>query len=210
MRMSIETQAADILAFWFGELDGNGWDSDARQPLWFGARPEDDETMRARYGGLIAAAIAGRLDSWEAHSDAANMALILLADQMTRAVHRGSAQAFGGDAVALRVCKNGVADGRHLRLPAAWRRFYYLPLEHSESLADQKQCVQLFQQLQQDFPQYSESLAASAKYAEIHRDLIEKFGRFPHRNAALGRSNTAAEERHLADSKQNFGQKRAT
>ena len=200
-------QAEEILTFWFGALDPNGWTADDSNPLWFAGRREDDEEIRRRFGARIDDACNGKLADWEAHSDAGNMALLLLTDQMTRAVYRGSKQAFAGDALALAVCKNGIASGRHKRLPLAWRRFYYLPLEHSENLLDQQQCVALYRQLQQDHPQYEKALTLTLDYAVKHYDIIKRFGRFPHRNAVLGRTNTEEEERYLTESNEHFGQK---
>ena len=207
-------QAREILDFWFGALTPQGWTVSDNLPLWFGGRAADDDAMRQRFGALIEDAAGGRLAEWENHSDDALMALILLTDQMTRAAYRGSAQAFCGDAVALTVCKNGIADGRHKRLPPAWRRFYYLPLEHSEGLADQADCVQQFRQLLEEYPQYAEldtpgaSLTAAVEYAQLHYDIIERFGRFPHRNALLGRTATQEEEDYLANGGEHFGQRK--
>lgn len=212
--MTMQQQAEEILSFWFGALDADGFTAEDRRPLWFGSRRQDDEELRARFGARIADAALGKLAAWQTASDETNMALLLLTDQMTRAVYRGSAAAFCGDAVALAVCKNGVADGRHQRLPPAWRPFYYLPLEHSERLDDQALCVSLFESLLREFsalPARAKELKEAARYAQIHYDIIKQFGRFPHRNALLSRANTAAEAEYLADSSaQHFGQKPQT
>ena len=198
-------QANDILQFWFGALDANGFCCEDKNKLWFGAAAEDDRTLQQRFGSLVAAAINGELAHWQEH-DNTQMALLLLCDQMTRAIYRSTPQAFAGDAIALASCKSGIADGRHRKLPAAWRRFYYLPLEHSENLDDQQHCVALYQQLVDDYPQHKTSLAENVRYAEQHRVIIAQFGRFPHRNRILQRDSTAAEIAYLTDGGQNFGQ----
>lgn len=207
--VTIQQQAAEILTFWFGELDTDGFSVTDKNKLWFGSSTEDDKDIERRFAPLIAAAIAGELGEWEQAGDGENMALILLTDQMTRAVYRGSRKAFAGDARARRVCKNGITDGLHLRLPPIWRIFYYLPLEHSESPADQLLCVEQFNLLLQAFPAHQARLAAAADYARLHHDIIKQFGRFPHRNTILDRDSTEAELDYLNKTGQHFGQKPA-
>jgi len=143
----------------------------------------------------MATALDGHLDGW-ADGDPGLLALVLLLDQFTRNIHRGSAQAFAGDPAALALARHAVAAGRHQRLPLIHRVFLYLPLEHSEKLADQDRCVALFRALGEDsaHPLVTEF----TRYAKAHRDVIARFGRFPHRNAALGRPSTPAEQDWLA------------
>ena len=207
--MTTVNQAAEILTFWFGDLDTDGFAAEDKHRLWFGSRAEDDQALAQRFGNLIEDAINGALTEWEQGDDAANMALILLTDQMPRAVYRGSPRAFAGDPIARRVCKNGIADGRHLRLPPSWRTFYYLPLEHSESLEDQILCVEQFDLLAQALPAQHDRLTSAIDYARLHYNIIKQFGRFPHRNAVLQRDSTAAELDYLNKTDQRFGQQAA-
>lgn len=192
MRMTDTIEA--IHDFWFGELDDNGLCASDRQALWFGANAETDAVCRARFGASLAQALDGQLQGW-AGTDRGLVALVVLLDQFSRNIHRGSAQAFAGDARALSLSQEAISTGRHLRLPAIHRVFLYLPLEHCEDLAVQEQCVALFEELARlmGHPQF----AGFARYALAHRDVIARFGRFPHRNAALGRASSADELAHL-------------
>lgn len=185
-----------IHEFWFGELDARGLCRDDRQPLWFGASEDTDAICRDHFGAALAQARAGALDEW-AQTDRGLVALVVLLDQFSRNIHRGTALAFGGDALALGLAADAIATGRHLRLPAIHRVFLYLPLEHSEDLAVQEQCVSLFAELagRMNHPQFD----SFARYAIAHRDAIARFGRFPHRNAVLGRQSSDAELAYLAE-----------
>jgi len=185
---------ADIHDFWFGELDERGLCIEDRQALWFGASEETDALCRARFGALLAQALAGQLHAW-GQSGRGLIALVVLLDQFSRNIHRGTAQAFAGDAMALALAREAIDAGRHLHLPAIHRVFLYLPLEHCEDLGVQDQCVALFEELarQIDNPQFS----GFRQYAHAHRDVIARFGRFPHRNAILGRTSSEAELAYL-------------
>ncbi len=197
--------AARILDFWFGPLQ-DGWPAEDRSRLWFKADPADDAHMREAFGPLIADAVAGKLAAWLEDPDS-TMALILLTDQMTRATGRGTAQAYAGDPVALAASKSCVDSGAHMKMPGAWRMFCYLPLQHSEVLADQDRCVELFEQLAAGYAKKAGMLGGPDSYAASHRNLIKRFGRFPHRNALLGRESTEAEAEYLANSNESYGQK---
>ncbi len=176
--------------FWFGELDENGLCTTDRNALWFGANKETDANCRDRFGAALALALAGKLDAWSA-TDRGLVALVVLLDQFSRNIHRGTAQAFDGDPLALALAQDSIASGRHLRLPLIHRVFLYLPLEHSEALTLQDTCVTLFEELAKasDHAQF----ASFTRYAAAHRDVIAQFGRFPHRNAVLGRQSTPGE-----------------
>ena len=184
----------EIHDFWFGELDENGLCKTDRNALWFGADEATDTRCRALFGASLTLALAGKLDTW-VDTDRGLVALVVLLDQFSRNIHRGTAQAFGGDQKALALSRDATASGLHLRLPLIHRVFLYLPLEHSEELALQNQCVALFEELAliSDHPQF----ASFTRYAVAHRDVIAKFGRFPHRNAALGRGSSPAEIAYL-------------
>jgi len=180
--------ADDVLEFWFqGDRDR------FRAERWFGKVPEFDALCRERFAFTVQAALDGALDPWAATPDG-TLALVIVLDQLPRNIHRGSYLAFAGDAHARRVARGAVAGGVDAHLTPVERVFLYLPFEHSEDLADQDLSVRLFAALPAE-PQFSKASAA----AERHRAVIRRFGRFPHRNAALGRISTPAEEAHLAE-----------
>jgi uncharacterized protein (DUF924 family) len=185
----------DILAFWFGPLDATGMARPEQHKLWFSASDAVDADLRQRFGALVERALAGELQAW-ADDDAGLVALVLLLDQFTRNIFRGTPRAFGGDPQALALARETVAAGRHRQLPAIHRVFLYLPLEHCEDLATQDQCLRLFAELERDTN--DESIAGFQRYAVAHREVIAQFGRFPHRNAILGRESTPQELEHLA------------
>lgn len=176
-------QPADVLEFWFGPPPG----APAARAEWFRKDDAFDALIRTRFGPLIESALAGELDNWAALS-AGSLARILVLDQFTRNVHRDTPRAFAGDPLALAGARALVANGWHLGLPVLQRWFCYLPFEHSEALADQNESLRLFGLLRED------PLTASAyDYAVRHREVIVRFGRFPHRNEILGRASSAEE-----------------
>lgn len=188
------TAVNDIHEFWFGPLDKTGMPGPEQQKMWFNASDETDASLRQRFAPLVTAALVEELDDW-ASDDAGLIALVLLLDQFTRNIHRGAPLAFAGDPQALALSREAIAAGRDQRLPAIHRVFLYLPLEHSEDIAVQEECVSLFARLERDTG--SQQVADFSRYAVAHRAVIARFGRFPHRNAILGRESTAAELVHL-------------
>lgn len=171
----------EVLTFWLEEVGPAGW---------YRVDPAVDHACETRFGGLIDQAIAGGLEDWESDRESA-LALLLLLDQFPRNIHRDSPRAFAGDPRARVVADRAVAAGFDLATPEPERSFFYLPFEHSEALADQDRAVALFEER---MPGAAESI----RHAHLHRDLIVKFGRFPHRNAVLGRENTPEEQAHLS------------
>lgn len=185
-----------VLDFWFGELDEAGMPREDRHPLWFRKSSATDELIRERFGTLVQQALAGELDAW-AELDRGLIALVILLDQFPRNLFRGSERAFSGDTRALQLAQDTIASGRHQRLPAIHQVFLLLPLEHSESLDAQEECVELLREL--EAVTGLEAMAGFRRYAEAHRDVIARFGRFPHRNEVLGRATTEAERAHLRE-----------
>ncbi|MBK8265476.1 MAG: DUF924 domain-containing protein [Nannocystis sp.] len=165
---------AEVLDFWFAP---------ATQPHWFAASPAFDAECVARLGGLHERAIAGDLDAWSADASG-SLALVLLLDQYPRNAFRGQARAFASDPLALALTRSAVDRGLDHHLDQVGRVFLYLPLEHSESLADQQRCVDLMRALENKL---------WLDYAVRHLEIIARFGRFPHRNAVLGRASTPEE-----------------
>ena len=183
----------DILDFWFLPLSDAG--HGRKRELWWKSTPEFDAAIADRFGALIDAAMAGRLDSWRKSPDGA-LALIVLCDQFPRNVHRGTRRAFSGDARAREVARHALAHGYPAAYPNDMRLFFYMPLQHSEDLGDQDLCCSLFATL---------GNPDNDRYAREHRDIVARFGRFPHRNEAMGRACTAEELEYLKTANR-FGQ----
>ncbi|WP_421683406.1 DUF924 domain-containing protein [Stutzerimonas urumqiensis] len=189
----------DLLRWWFGQGGTAGQVSAEKQRLWFGYRAEQDAEARERFGDLVEQALAGELDGW-AEQPEGWLALVLLHDQLPRMIFRNTARAFSGDARAQQLVRDGLAQGGDMLLAPIQRVFIYLVLEHAEQLAAQDQSVQCFTQLR-DIADRDERVIFDGflDYAVRHRDVIARYGRFPHRNEALGRESTDAEVRFLRE-----------
>jgi uncharacterized protein (DUF924 family) len=185
----MHTDALHTLEFWFGPPDSP--DHRAPRPIWFQKSEAFDTEVRTRFGGLIDAALAGEHDGWLTRpvQPLPALALVIVLDQFNRNAFRGTARAFAGEPGALRAARALVASGADRALTGVQRQFAYLPFEHAEDLAHQRTSVQLFRQLGRDEP----ALADLERWAQRHLDIIARFGRFPHRNAALGRTSTDEE-----------------
>jgi uncharacterized protein (DUF924 family) len=189
-----QTQVEAIHDFWFGPLDSNGFPSAEKHQLWFRVSPETDATIRVRFESLVLDAMAGKLDHW-AEGDAGLIALVLLLDQFTRNIYRGSAAAFSGDSKALGLARKTIHARRDRSLPVIHRVFLYMPLEHAEDIEAQEQCVGLFSDLTADSD--AQMLQQFRRFAVAHRDVIRQYGRFPHRNDVLGRDCSEEELAYL-------------
>jgi uncharacterized protein (DUF924 family) len=188
-----------LLDWWFGDTDAAASTVAAsRQGLWFGYRAEQDDEARRLFGELCSEARAGGLQEW-AEQPQGWLALVLLLDQLPRMIHRGTPQAFSADVRAQTLVRQGLALGLDSRLPVICRIFPYLVLEHAEDLALQDEAVERFAALREQVPVDQRApFDGYLDYAERHRQVIRRFGRFPHRNASLGRSSTAEEQAFLA------------
>jgi uncharacterized protein (DUF924 family) len=173
----------EILEFWFG--DGTNPEHERR---WFAQDAGFDQACRSGFLADHERAARGELDSWNGTPSSA-LALILLLDQFPRNIFRSTSRAFAADPKALAMAKDAVARGFDLALPPVQRPFIYLPFQHSENLGDQHESVRLFRRLAADNP----TMTGYVEYAEHHIGVIRRFGRFPHRNAVLGRASTAEE-----------------
>ena len=187
-----------ILNFWFGPLDNGGLAAPEAHRLWFAGSQSTDEDCTEQFGPLLEKAASGELDNWT-ESNVGLMALVLLLDQMPRNVYRGTPAAFSGDSHALELALKTVAQDRHLTMPLIHRVFLYLPSEHSEDIAMQEKCVSLFDELVAVTG--LQQMADFRQFAVAHRDVIAQFGRFPHRNAILGRQSTPQELQYLSTNK---------
>jgi len=190
MQPDIDPQAAAVLAFWFGEPGSN--ERETYRELWFRKSEATDRQIADRFGPAIERALRGELADWSRQPESA-LAQILLLDQFTRNVFRDTPRAFAGDARALAAATAMVGQRQDEALPALQRSFVYLPFEHAEGAAAQDEAVRLFTRLLESTPAPSPELRSMLDYAERHRAVIRRFGRFPHRNTILGRHSTPDE-----------------
>lgn len=183
----------EILDFWFLPLD----DPEHGKPrkIWWESTPELDAVLRSRFAALLDRAIAGALDHWRKSPDGA-LALTILCDQFSRNIHRRTARAFAGDPKARETARHALACNYPAAYGTDMRLFFFMPFQHSEDLGDQDFCCALFASLGNE---------DNDKYAIEHRDIVARYGRFPHRNEVLGRASTAEELDYLKTAKR-FGQ----
>lgn len=172
----IAESAQTLLAFWFSE---------SSRARWFDSTPEFDEQIRQGFESTFQAALAGRLADWESSAEGA-LALVIALDQLPLNMYRGEPLGFSGEAPARAVADRAIARGLDAQLEPERRAFLYLPFMHSEDLADQDRSLQLYREA-----------GLETRWAEHHRDIIQRFGRFPHRNRILGRADTPAEREYL-------------
>ena len=195
----------DVLTFWFGDALVSDWPAQDRSALWFGGGAALDARITERFGPLVDTALDGGLVDWE-NPLPARLALVIVLDQLARNVHRGQARAFAGDGRAQRLVLQSLALAQDTELPRVGRLFFYMPLMHAESAVLQHECVVRLEALAHDSPpDVREKLQGNLRSARQHRDIVELFGRFPHRNAVLGRPATPAEEAFLQNGPR-FGQ----
>ncbi len=187
-----EDRAEEILRFWFGNpADPQSGYGQQRQ-VWFKKDPAFDATIRQRFSADYEQAVSGALEDWR-NAPRSCLALVLVLDQFPRNLFRGSGQSFASDRAALATAYHALDQGYDQQVLPVERVFFYLPLEHSENLADQDRSVALVRSLHAAHPGFD----ATLDYALRHREVIQQFGRFPHRNEVLGRATTAAEAKFL-------------
>ena len=195
-----------ILAFWFREHAMTAPQIDRLMDIWFGEDVVFDLECKKALSSDIEMASAGDLNHWAA-DPRGRLALILLLDQFRRNIYRSTADAFAMDRAALRLCVEGARDKKDKGLTPIEQAFFYMPLQHAESLKAQNMAVEIYNRLAGAVsPTYRETFETMATFAELHRDIIEQFGRFPHRNQLLGRENTPEEDEYLAGDSPDFGQ----
>ncbi|MEZ5564297.1 MAG: DUF924 family protein [Gammaproteobacteria bacterium] len=195
-----------VLDFWFqpGTMDQPTVDS--RMDRWFTADAVTDALIRNEFAGLVEKASSGQLDSWAA-TPQGRLALIILLDQFRRNIYRGTRKAFSRDPQALKLCVEGAMKGDYKTLDPFQQAFYFMPLQHAESLKIQERSLKIYEGMVSGVSAtLKATFATFAQFAELHRDIIESFGRFPHRNKALGRPNTAEEAEYLDAGAPAFGQ----
>ncbi|HET9930936.1 MAG TPA: DUF924 family protein [Polyangiaceae bacterium] len=196
--------AEAVLEFWFGELDARGAADVDHERRWFQGGSDFDALCRERFLGVHAAVVAGEAVTW-LESPRGRLATLIVLDQLSRNMFRGSSRMFENDLHALRIANDAIARGDERVLRFAERGFLYLPFEHSESLADQDSCVSLLRAFRNEVgPELAPKVDAWIDFAERHRDIIRRFGRFPHRNVTLERTSTAAELNFLKEPGSSF------
>lgn len=196
----------DVLTFWFKEHALSAPQIDRRMDIWFGADPIFDHEITKEFSNDVELASAGKLDYW-AESPRGRLALIIMIDQFRRNIHRNTAQAFSKDTLALKYCVEGAIKKHEQDLAPIEKVFFYMPLQHAESRKVQAKSVLLYKRLiASASPTYRETFETVLQFAELHKDIIDQFGRFPHRNTLLNRPNTPEENEYLSGDSPDFGQ----
>jgi uncharacterized protein (DUF924 family) len=203
--------ARRVREYWFGKVPLDRDALDGRMQVWFAGEEsaqlaqECDAAIRAEFGARVEAALRGELTSW-ADGPRRRLSLIILLDQFPRHIYRGRARAYAGDDQALALALSGMQSGADAALDPVERIFFYMPLQHSESLDVQEESVAAYRRLLGETPQaLRASFEATLKFAELHASIIRRFGRFPHRNRVLRRVSSAEESTYLRTGN-SFGQ----
>ena len=193
----------DILNFWFGKPE-DGWPTKSITQRWFLGGEIFDRQIQAQFENYVNNALNGAYEHWKQTPESC-LALILLSDQFTRNIFRGTEKAFAGDAVALDAAQYAIVNGLHLQLENYQRIFMYMPYEHSEFMEQQDHAVALFEELAQDDSTSQTKINSFVEHARLHRGIIHRFNRFPHRNQVLNRSSSMEELAYLMEGVR-FGQ----
>ena len=198
----------DILHFWFGELHAPDDVDRGKMKLWWVGGAEVDAEIRERFGGRVDEALRGGLSDWES-SPRGSLALVILLDQFTRNIGRGTAQAFAGDRAALEVCLRAIERGFDRKLRPIERSFLYMPMMHAEDREIARRSIDTFEQLSKEIGALGQGHPDFRSHAVQHGEIVLRFGRFPHRNEVLGRTPLPDESEFLASGGPSFGQKKA-
>ena len=202
--MATHRDHQEILDFWFGQSPSYAERIAQKSSLWWGKDPAVDGEIESRFGECLQAAIAGLLDDWKQNPEGL-LALIIVLDQFSRNIHHDFARAFAQDALALSLCLEGIEKGIDMKLDLLQRVFFYLPLEHAESMALQRRSVEMQKQLAESAPEdVKDNFRGFHKYALLHMEVIDRYGRYPHRNVLLGRASTAEEIEYLNNPEAGF------
>jgi uncharacterized protein (DUF924 family) len=202
--MTMSNSADEILRFWFGEQEDDADVAKAQKSIWWSKNPDVDREISNNYQGMLEDASKGNLTEWE-NSGRGMLALIVLVDQFSRNIYRDDARSFENDHLARDWCRQMLARRLDMELRPIERVFAYLPLEHSEDMADQDQCVALFVTLREQAPdRHKDLFEGFLGFANAHRDIIVRFGRYPHRNKILSRESTDDEKIFLTQPGSSF------
>ncbi len=195
-----------ILSFWFMDKDFSAPQIDGRMDMWFGEDPVFDQQIVADFADDVELASAGALDHW-GHTPRGRLALILLLDQFRRNIYRNTKDAFARDRNALKLCVEGAMEKKDHGLSPIQCVFFYMPLQHAESRKVQKKSREIYKRLADSVSTtYMETFDTILQFAELHADIVERFGRVPHRNQMMKRPNTPEEDQYLAGDVPTFGQ----
>ena len=195
-----------ILAFWFREQELSAPQIDRRMDIWFGQDAVFDHECKKEFSNDVDRATEGKLDHW-GHQPRGRLALILLLDQFRRNIYRNTADAFSMDKAALKLCVEGAMEKKDKGLTPIQRAFFYMPLQHAESRKVQVKSVEIYNRLSEAVSAtHRETFETIAQFAELHHDIVQQFGRFPHRNQLLNRENTPEENQYLSGDSPDFGQ----
>jgi uncharacterized protein (DUF924 family) len=194
----------DVLDFWFGEVNELGCSSPEHRKRWWTKSDAFDEAIKSHFVNDYEAVVAGDRDTWR-NTPRGTLAYIIVLDQFSRNMFRGTPEMFTADELAREACCEGLDEGFDAELAFDERVFFYLPLEHSEVVADHQRCIELFTDLVDCAP---EPLEADAKnyldFAQHHKTIVERFGRYPHRNETVGRATTLEEAEFLKEPGSSF------
>jgi uncharacterized protein (DUF924 family) len=201
-----QTRINAILTFWFSEQELSAPQIDRRMDIWFGADAVFDHECKKDFGDDVQSASDGKLDHW-ARQPRGRLALILLLDQFRRNIYRNTADAFSMDKAALKLCVEGAMEKKDSGLTPIQRVFFYMPLQHAESSKVQAKSIDIYNRLAEAVSKtYQETFETIAQFAELHHDIVDQFGRFPHRNQLLNRENTPEEDKYLSGDSPDFNQ----
>lgn len=199
------TTPREIVDFWLRDAVSDPAAAKARTKVWYGGKSTVDRQIRDQFGETLTLAEKSKLDEWRDSSEG-TLALVILLDQFSRNLYRRTGDAFRNDNKALKIAKSAVEQGLDRELSWIGRVFLYHPFHHAESLEAQDQGVELFEEVYREAPpEWAKLLYTFVDYARGHRDIVRRFGRFPHRNQALERANTIEEDEYLETAKR-YGQ----
>ena len=197
--MTTLSDPQDVLDYWLGDTIDHATAVEEKHKLWFGKSFETDQDIAERFLSLIAPLADGLAYDWAEQGPKQRLAAIIALDQFSRNLFRDSPLSFAHDRIALGLTKEALMSGEDKTLSEVERIFLYIPLEHSERMADQDLSIQMYTQLVETArPEFKDLCENTLDYAHRHRDVIKQFGRFPHRNKVLGRANTPEEADYLS------------
>lgn len=205
VRTDVEETPGTILHYWFGYAVERPQVMQDRMTLWFGGGFQLDRIIANRFTDIVAKLASGEAYRWAANGIEQRLAAVVALDQFSRNIFRGAPAAFENDPIALRLCKDAMASGDDMKLSPVERWFLYMPLEHSESASDQRRSVEKFAGLLEEAtPEMKPHFESAYDFAKRHAAVVTRFGRFPHRNAILGRTSTSAELAFIKKNPQGF------
>jgi len=202
----LSNHSETIISYWLGSSDSNPARFDAQQKLWYHSKPETDNYIRTAFESDLVSAKNGNLSDWR-NTAQGSLALVILLDQFSRNLYRGTPAAYVNDVQAQDVVVSLLERDGHLSFNIPAKIIFYHPLHHAENLIFQRKAVSLFEEmLEHASDEWRESISRNLAFIKNHCDIISKFGRFPHRNTILGRQSTPEEHQYLQQDKRTYGQ----